>query len=82
MVHGVKVMERKQRVENFEVVLEPEEEGGYHVYTPSLKGCHSYGSTKEEALKNIAEAIALWLESTKELGIAIPERDTVTVKVE
>ncbi|MFQ5827030.1 MAG: type II toxin-antitoxin system HicB family antitoxin, partial [Dehalococcoidia bacterium] len=77
----VKAMETKPTVESFEVVLEPEEEGGYHVYTPSLKGCHSYGSTKEEALTNIAEAISLWLESAKDLGIAIPERDTVTVKV-
>ncbi|MFC1937049.1 type II toxin-antitoxin system HicB family antitoxin [Chloroflexota bacterium] len=75
-------MEKKATVESFEVVLEPEEEGGYHVYTPSLKGCHSYGATKEEALRNIAEAIALWLESARELGIPIPERDTVTVRVE
>ncbi|MBM2831860.1 MAG: hypothetical protein HW414_912 [Dehalococcoidia bacterium] len=71
----------KSAVESFEVVLESEEEGGYHVYTPSLKGCHSYGATREEALRNIAEAIALWLESARELGIAIPERDSVTVKV-
>ena len=62
-------------VENFEVVLEPEEEAGYHVYTPSLKGCHSYGRTREEAQKNIAEAIELWLESAKELGIPIPEKE-------
>ena len=74
-------MEEKPIVESFEVVLEPEDEGGYHVYTPSLKGCHSYGSNKEEALRNIAEAIELWLESARELGITIPERDTVTVKV-
>jgi len=82
MAGEVDLMEGKPIVESFEVVLEPEDEGGYHVYTPSLKGCHSYGSTKEEALRNIAEAIGLWLESARELGIAIPERDTVTVKVE
>ena len=75
-------MKKKTMVERFEVVLEPEEEGGYHVYAPSLKGCHSCGSTKEEALGNIAEAIALWLESARELGIPIPERDIVKVKVE
>lgn len=65
-------MKRKETVASFEVVLEPEEDGGYHVYAPSLKGCHSYGATKEEALRNIAEAISLWLESAKELGIPIP----------
>lgn len=74
-------MKAKTTVESFEVVLEPEQSGGYHVYAPSLKGCHSYGSTKEEALKNIAEAIALWLESARELGIPIPKRDTVLVKI-
>jgi predicted RNase H-like HicB family nuclease len=74
-------MVKKAIVERFEVILEPEEEGGYHVYAPSLKGCHSYGSTRNEALKNIAEAITLWVESAKELGIPIPERENVTVKV-
>ena len=66
-------MVKKTTVKSFEVVLEPEEDGGYHIYTPSLKGCHSYGANREEALKNISEAIALWLESARELVIPIPE---------
>jgi len=74
-------MTKKTTVQSFEVVLEPEEQGGYHVYAPALKGCHSYGATKEEALSNIAEAIGLWLDSARELGIPVPERDTVTIKV-
>jgi predicted RNase H-like HicB family nuclease len=44
------------------VVLEPSEEGGYTVYVPSLPGCISEGDTMEEALSNIHEAIALYLE--------------------
>ena len=39
------------------VVLEAQKEGGYTVYVPSLPGCISQGDTKEEALKNIKEAI-------------------------
>ena len=74
-------MGTKPKVESFEVVLEPEEDGGYHIYTPALNGCHSYGSTKDEALKNIAEAIALWLETAHELGIPIPEREKVSVRI-
>jgi predicted RNase H-like HicB family nuclease len=50
------------------VVLEPAEEGGFTVYVPSLPGCISEGDTKEEALENIKEALALYLESdTNEL---------------
>ena len=33
------------------VVLEPQDEGGYTVYVPSLKGCVSQGETKEETIK-------------------------------
>ena len=45
------------------VVLEKQEEGGYTVYAPSLPGCISQGDTKAEALKNIKEAIELYLET-------------------
>ncbi|MBI2675571.1 MAG: type II toxin-antitoxin system HicB family antitoxin [Candidatus Aenigmarchaeota archaeon] len=45
------------------VVLEKQEEGGYTVYVPSLPGCISQGETKEECLKNIKEAIELYLEA-------------------
>tara|TARA_Y100000310_G_C20390917_1_gene672714 strand:+ start:117 stop:317 length:201 start_codon:yes stop_codon:yes gene_type:complete len=50
------------------VVLEPQEEGGYTAFVPSLQGCISQGETKKEALKNIKEAIELYLEpDTNEL---------------
>ncbi len=55
-------MKRSAQVREFTVVLEPDEEG-YHVFCPALKGCHSWGATKEQALENIAEAIQLWLET-------------------
>jgi predicted RNase H-like HicB family nuclease len=44
------------------VILEPSEEGGYTALVPSLPGCISEGETREEALKNIQEAIELYLE--------------------
>jgi len=43
-----------------------ESEEGWAVSCPDLKGCHSQGSTREEALANIKEAIRLWLEVEKE----------------
>jgi len=33
-------MVKKTTVQSFEVILELEEEGGYHIYAPALKGCH------------------------------------------
>ena len=51
------------------IVLEPQEEGGFTAYVPSLPGCISQGETKEEAIKNIKEAIELYVEDEpKNLG--------------
>ncbi len=50
-------------------MLEKQEEGGYTVYVPSLPGCISQGETREEALKNIKEAIELYLEADENEAI-------------
>ncbi|MFC1616031.1 type II toxin-antitoxin system HicB family antitoxin [Patescibacteria group bacterium] len=34
----------------------------YHAYCPELKGCHTFGNTAEEALKNLRSAISLYLD--------------------
>jgi predicted RNase H-like HicB family nuclease len=44
------------------IVLEPSEDGGYTAIVPVLPGCLSEGNTREEALANVQEAIALYLE--------------------
>ncbi len=44
------------------VVEYDNEADGYAVYCPELPGCTSAGDTQEEALENIKEAIALYLE--------------------
>ncbi len=50
----------------FKIVLEKSEEGGYTAHVPSLPGCISEGETQQEALKNIQEAIELYLEPVED----------------
>ena len=45
-----------------QVVLQRSPEGGYTAYVPSLPGCISEGDSKTEALRNMKEAIQLYLE--------------------
>ncbi len=59
----------------FKVILEPQPEGGYVAYVPALPGCFSQGETREEALKNIREAIELYLETVEERELKRTRRE-------
>ena len=45
------------------VVIQQGEDGYFVANCPSLKSCWSQGKTKEEAIQNIREAIALYLKT-------------------
>jgi predicted RNase H-like HicB family nuclease len=48
------------------VILQPGDDGGYIAEVPAFKGCRSQGRTREEALRNIREALEGWLEATQD----------------
>jgi predicted RNase H-like HicB family nuclease len=56
-----------------EVVICRGEDGFWVAECPSLPGCISQGKTKPEAIANIREAIAAWLETAQAHGQPIPE---------
>ena len=56
----------------FRVILEPDEDGVYVAHVPALPGCISQGKTRVEALKNIQQAIELYLESLRDHNEPIP----------
>jgi predicted RNase H-like HicB family nuclease len=63
-------IEIKEKPMQIRVVIEFDPEvNGYSAYCPELPGCTSCGDTEEEAMTNIREAIALYLEPD-EIGLA------------
>ena len=46
----------------FPVTIDRDEDGVWVIECPSIPGCVSQGQTRDEALKNIQEAISLCLE--------------------
>jgi len=60
------------------ITLREAEEGGYTVEVPALPGCISEGDTYEEALKNIREAIELYLLDVDETGLNPHARVLIT----
>jgi predicted RNase H-like HicB family nuclease len=55
------------------VIVEKGEDGYFVSHCPSLKSCWSQGKTREEALKNIKEAIELYLEP--EMGNFVEDKN-------
>ena len=53
--------------------LAPHLGGGFVSFAPELKGCISDGNTPADALSNIYDAIACWLEAARERGERLPE---------
>ena len=66
----------------YTVIFEKEEEGGFHVFCPTLPGCHTQSDTIDEGIQNIREAIELYLESLAEDGLPIPEEDILIKPIE
>lgn len=60
------------------ILIESEE--GFAAICPVLRGCHSQGATREEALDNIRHAIREWLEAAEmETEVFSISEETVTV---
>lgn len=60
---------------DYPVVIEPlpiEEGGGWLAMVPDLPGCMSDGGTREEAARNVGDAIGAWIEEARALGRAVP----------
>ena len=67
---------------HFTVILERDQEGGYHAFCPALRGCHTQGDTLDEALANITEAIEAYPESLRAHGEPLPLEDIFIKPVE
>ena len=55
----------------FNITIDRDEDGAWVTSCPSIPGCHSQGVTKQEAISNLSEAIAMCLEVRAERGMPL-----------
>lgn len=56
----------------YRVVVEQDEDGMFVAECPTLPGCVSQGQTRDEAIENIKDAVAGYLESLRKHNEPIP----------
>ncbi|HAH09450.1 MAG TPA: HicB family protein [Alphaproteobacteria bacterium] len=57
------------------VMIEPlsaEDGAGYLATVPDLPGCMSDGATPDDALRNVEDAIEVWIDTAREMGRDVP----------
>ena len=61
-------------MEKYEIIIYwSMEDQAFVADVPQLPGCIAHGNTQEEALRNIHEAIQLWIDTAREFGDPIPD---------
>ncbi|HEX8688725.1 MAG TPA: type II toxin-antitoxin system HicB family antitoxin [Solirubrobacterales bacterium] len=55
-----------ENAREIELIFEPQDEGGYHVYAPDLPGLHTQGDDLDDATANANEAVALYVEGLRD----------------
>lgn len=61
-------------MKGYAAIVERDPDGRYAVWVPDLPGCASVGDTRREALANVREAIACYVEGHRVLGRSLPRR--------
>jgi antitoxin HicB len=56
----------------FRIVVEQDEDGKFVTSCPTLPGCWSEGDTRDEAVRNMSDAIEGYLESLRKHGDPFP----------
>ena len=66
----------------YEIILQPEPEGGFSVFVPELPSVVTQGETVEDAHAMAREAIEVYLEVMHEDGLQVPavQRGRVAVR--
>lgn len=60
------MIETENKVLNFTVLIEQDEDGIYVAKVPDIVGCYTQGKTVEQAMERIKEAIQVCLEADEE----------------
>jgi predicted RNase H-like HicB family nuclease len=83
LLHAYEVLQYAEEVLSmsvyrFSVIVEKDKDG-YFASCPELQGCYTQGTSYEETMENVKDAIALHIADRIEAGEEIPQSDSVSL---
>ncbi len=64
---------------DYTMIMRPDDNGTYVAYIPAIKGCHAWGETPEDARLELTHVFAMIYEEYLDEGKALPDDVKVTV---
>ena len=66
-------------IENYTVVIRPDDNGTFVAYIPAIPGCHAWGQTPDEARAELADVFDMIQAEYAEDGRLLPQDVTLVV---
>lgn len=60
-------------LENYTIVLRPDDNGTFVAYVPAIDGCHAWGQTADTARAELVNVFDMISEECKEEGKSLPQ---------
>ena len=62
-----------RNLQNYTMVMRPDDNGTFVAYVPAIPGCHAWGKTPEEASNELVNVFEMMVEEYEEMGRSLPE---------
>jgi predicted RNase H-like HicB family nuclease len=76
------MFERKtamKSLNDYTIILRPDDNGTFVAYIPAIKGCHAWGKTPEEARSELTHVFEMIQQEYLEEGKSLPDDVEVTI---
>lgn len=67
---------------NYKIVVEECEEGGFYAECPAFTGCHVEGETYEETMKEIKEAVKVFIDDYRSRNEVLPSDNFLVTSIQ
>jgi predicted RNase H-like HicB family nuclease len=62
-----------KRLQNYTMVIRPDDNGTFAAYIPAIPGCHAWGKTQEDAQAELDSVFEMIFLEYKENGLPMPD---------